>query len=87
MEIAFTLIIGIALVVYGIKIFIKNRIEFEYRDGAGGHKKAGHIDLTPKKWKKASFTGKWVRPFSVLLSLAGLIIIFKSITEIITTYI
>ena len=83
METAFTLLIGIGLVGYGIFIFIENKIEYEYRDKTGGSINIGsiNIDLSQKKdWKKASFTGKWVRPFSVLLSLIGLIVIFKTLS-------
>lgn len=85
MKILFTLFIGIALIGYAIKVFIENKIEIEYRDNAGGGVKANsiNIEFTTKKWRKASFTGKWVRPFSVVLSLVGLVFVIKTLFQLI----
>ena len=80
MEITFLQLLGAILIYGGISCYLKGEIKWSVEASPGAGKKSTfHIDLTPDKYKyrdEGVYSGKWVKPICVALTIVGLLLVF-----------
>lgn len=80
MEFTVLQVLGCLLVCVGAYSFYKNEIQWSVEVGPGSTRRGVfHFDLTPDRFKyrkEGVMRGKWVRPTSALVVVAGLLLMF-----------
>lgn len=81
MEITVLQLLGLFLVVFAAYCFYKGKIQWSLEVGPGATSHSMfHVDLTPDKYKlrkEGVIGGKWVRPVCAVITIVGLLLIFK----------
>mgnify|MGYP000610312317 CR=1 FL=1 len=80
MDITVFQIIGAVLTYSSIVAFVRGEVRLSAEVGPSSGRSGGlHIDLTPEKYKYRSesvYSGKWVRPISLVVIAVGLTLMF-----------